>query len=76
MSESEHFVNVLKMAMDDESFRSSLVKDLESTLKDKNLHGNLDKVEIDDLKNIFKPGVDPIRVIEDRTLACPYRGYS
>jgi hypothetical protein len=59
MPKSEHFVNVLKMAMDDEGFRSSLVKDLESTIKNKDLHGNLDVGEIDELKNIFIPGGKP-----------------
>jgi hypothetical protein len=76
MANSKDFVNVLKMAMDDEGFRGELVKDLESTLKNKDLHANLNVGEIDELKNIFKAGVDPVRMIEDRTLACPYRGYS
>lgn len=76
MAKSEHFVNVLKMAMDDEGFRSSLLNDLESTLKSKDLHSNFDVGEINELKNIFKSGTDPIRVIEASTLACPYRGFN
>ncbi len=76
MANSKHFVNVLKMAMDDEGFRDELMKDLESTLKNKDLHGNLNVGEIDELKNIFKAGTDPVRVIEASTMACPYRGFN
>ncbi|MHB8108615.1 MAG: hypothetical protein ACYDHW_01120 [Syntrophorhabdaceae bacterium] len=72
MQNSEVFVNVLKMAMDNEGFRVALSSDLEGTLRMKNLQTMLKASEIDELKNIFEAKSD--QVISNN-LECAYRGY-
>lgn len=76
MENVEHFVNTLKMAMNDEGFRDELMMDMEGTLKKKGLHSTLSTGEINELKKIFQAGNDPAQVFESRTMACAYRGVS
>jgi len=54
MQNSEHFVNVLRMAMDDQGFRAALLADFEDTLEKNNLRTMLKASEIEELKNIFE----------------------
>lgn len=72
MQNSEHFVNVLKMAMDDHGFRSALLADVEFALEKKNLRNNLKAGEIDELKSIFESHDDQ-HVFNN--LECKWRGY-
>jgi hypothetical protein len=72
MQNSEHFVNVLKMAMDDQAFRSALQADFEGALVSKNLRAMLSAAEIDELKNIFEARNGGAIM---NNLECAYRGY-
>ncbi|HEX2964291.1 MAG TPA: hypothetical protein VHO84_00815 [Syntrophorhabdaceae bacterium] len=72
MQNSEDFVSILKMAMDDQGFRAALVSDLESALTKRNLWTLLKASEIDELKNIFETKNDQVL---SNNLVCAYRGY-
>ncbi len=72
MQNSEHFVNVLRMAMDDQGFRAALLADFEDTLEKNNLRTMLKASEIEELKNIFERENDQALF---NNLECPYRGY-
>ncbi len=72
MQNSEHFVNVLKMAMDDQGFRIALLADVETALERRNLRNSLKMGEIDELKSIFESRNDQILF---NNLECKYRGY-